>query len=181
MHAGASDLRSWETKFNAHTPHTLTQRLRCKCPWKVWWTRESWTKDGKWIVEKQELTLSSELAWRCLDGPATGHAGRQWQHGARGEGTSTSPVVWSLSAPGPPGGSSTPLSWIPKAKGNKRGYITTELLWRHHRMHWFHLNNTHRNKSWVHDAIVYFVCGYKECSPNIREKKRYFQRNEKRT
>lgn len=60
-------------------------------------------------MEKQ-LTLSSEPAWRYLDGPATARAGRRWQHDAGGEGTSTAPVVWSLSAPRLLGGNSTPLS-----------------------------------------------------------------------
>lgn len=77
-------------------------------------------EEGKCLVEEHQLTLSSARAWRCHDGPATARAGRQWQRGAGGEGTSTSPAVWSQSALTPLGGNSTPPSWIPKAKGGKR-------------------------------------------------------------
>lgn len=153
----------------AQSPQTAyfyqdTQRLGCNCPWKVWWTQEKCygKKAAKHTVGKQQLTLSSEPAWHYLGGPATGHAGRQWQHDVRGEGTSTSPVVWSLSALRLLGGNSTPLSWTPKAKGNERGYSSTMQAPIKAECAQFHSKHTRTNKSWVCDAETNFVNDYKE-------------------
>lgn len=109
------------------------------------------------------LTLSSELAWRYLGGPATRRAGRRWQHGAGGEDTSTSPVVWSLSALRLLGGNSTPPDWTPKAKGNERGYAPTKPLQRRV------LQQNALNSSWTEELILTMWCryvlisNYKEC------------------